>query len=110
MARRTPTEIDTILTFHDQALTRVEGKADANTTLLEAVRREHEGEIKLLKDQVSTLKAESKARDNQDAEIKVLKKEIETPKEDNKSWKVWFNTLSAAVVGALVLAALGLRK
>lgn len=110
MPRRTPTELDAALTYQGLILKQVEGKTNDNAALLDAVRREYEGEIKLLKDQVATLKAESKAREGQDAEIRVLKKEIEVLKEDNKSWKVWFNALSVAVVGALILAAIGLRK
>ena len=110
MPRRTPTEMDAALTAQEREILVTRQLAEKNKDQLADVRREYEGEIKLLKDQVATLKAESKAREGQDAEIKVLKKEIELQKEDNKSWKVRFNALTAAVVGAIVLAALGLRK
>ena len=110
MPRRTPTEMDAALSAQEGRIADVAQLTLAHADKIADMRREYEDEIKLLKDQVATLRAESKAREGHDAEIKVLKKEIEVLKEDNKSWKVWFNALSAAVLGALVLAAIGLRK
>ena len=110
MPRRTPMEMDAVLNAQEDRIKDVTKLTREHADKIADIRREYEGEIKLLKDQVATLRAESKAREGHDAEIKVVKKEIEILKEDNKSWKVWFNALSAAVLGALVLAAIGLRK
>ena len=110
MPRRTPTEMDAVLSANEGRIAEVMQLTLSHADKIGDIRREYEGEIKLLKDQVATLRAESKAREGHDAEIRVMKKEIEILKEDNKSWKVWFNALSAAVLGALALAAIGLRK
>ena len=45
-----------------------------------------------------------------DKDIATLKTEVATLKDEIKSWKTWFNGLALAVAGALILAAIGLKR